>query len=301
MTDRYDIIGDIHGHADELEALLAKLGYMDKGGTFHPPGGRRAVFRGDYIDRGPKIHRVLEIVRSMVETGSAFAILGNHEVNALRYHHAGSDGEPLRPHTPKYRSQHLATLEQIAVPFPDYWQSCLEWFARLPLWLDFGGFRVVHAAWDEAAMAVLRDARPLTGSILERFSIKGTTDYESINRLINGPEAPLLNGASVAVKGTFRKEVRVRWWSTHTPATARDAIYPSDASMPAAPIAHPEIAGYPEDAPPDFFGHYAVPISEAIAASNAACLDFGIGKNGTIGAYRWDGEPQISAEKLLWQ
>ena len=156
MTKSYDIIGDIHGHADALEALLTKLGYEECSGAFgafRHPGGRCVVFLGDYIDRGPKIRRVLEIVRSMVEAGSALAILGNHEVNALRYHAVGSKGSPLRPHSPKNRSQHLATIDQLADPDPEQWRGWLEWFARLPLWLDLGGFRVVHAAWDEVAIA----------------------------------------------------------------------------------------------------------------------------------------------------
>ena len=38
----YDIIGDIHGHADKLESLLAKLGYRNRNGCWrHPSGGRR--------------------------------------------------------------------------------------------------------------------------------------------------------------------------------------------------------------------------------------------------------------------
>ena len=52
MTDGYDIIGDIHGHADQLEALLSELGYRPSGGAHRHPH-RQAVFVGDLIDRGP--------------------------------------------------------------------------------------------------------------------------------------------------------------------------------------------------------------------------------------------------------
>ncbi len=48
-TDQYDIIGDIHGQADALLALLAKLGYQQQGGTWRHPE-RRVVFVGDFID-----------------------------------------------------------------------------------------------------------------------------------------------------------------------------------------------------------------------------------------------------------
>src|SRR5205807_1986313 len=66
----YDLIGDIHGHADELVQLLDVLGYEKGGGVYHHPD-RRLIFLGDFIDRGPQIRRVLEIVRPMVEAGHA--------------------------------------------------------------------------------------------------------------------------------------------------------------------------------------------------------------------------------------
>ena len=69
--NKYDIIGDIHGHADELQALLEILGYQQGS---HPEG-RKVIFLGDYIDRGPKIREVLETVRGMVDAGQALAIL----------------------------------------------------------------------------------------------------------------------------------------------------------------------------------------------------------------------------------
>jgi hypothetical protein len=72
----YDLIGDIHGHHDKLTALLHKLGYLPHDGSFHHPEGRKVIFLGDYIDRGPKIRETLETVRTMVETGNALAILG---------------------------------------------------------------------------------------------------------------------------------------------------------------------------------------------------------------------------------
>ena len=51
----FDIIGDIHGHADKLEELLNNLGYSKLHGVYQHPDNRKVVFLGDYIDRGPKI------------------------------------------------------------------------------------------------------------------------------------------------------------------------------------------------------------------------------------------------------
>ena len=68
----FDIIGDIHGCFDELIELLGKLGYLlarDERGSFvvSHPTGRRVVFLGDLVDRGPKIAEVLQLVRSNLE------------------------------------------------------------------------------------------------------------------------------------------------------------------------------------------------------------------------------------------
>lgn len=81
-----DLIGDIHGHADELIELLEKLGYS-KQGTHYAHPKRKVLFVGDYIDRGPKIRETLEIVKQMADNGSAIALMGNHEYNALCFHY----------------------------------------------------------------------------------------------------------------------------------------------------------------------------------------------------------------------
>ncbi|RCJ21980.1 polynucleotide kinase-phosphatase [Nostoc minutum NIES-26] len=99
----FDIIGDIHGCCDELEALLQQLGYEKGRGageqgsrgeelsapswdypTYHHPEGRRAVFLGDLVDRGPRILDTVKLVRNMVNAGTAFCVPGNHENKLLR-------------------------------------------------------------------------------------------------------------------------------------------------------------------------------------------------------------------------
>jgi protein phosphatase len=83
----FDIIGDIHGCADELQTLLAKLGYRiewsddrgDRTVTVTPPEGRKVVFVGDLVDRGPNAPDVLRIAMSMTAAGTAYAVQGNHD------------------------------------------------------------------------------------------------------------------------------------------------------------------------------------------------------------------------------
>jgi protein phosphatase len=89
-----DIIGDVHGCAAELLTLLSGLGYTRRPGTvaFTHPGGRRAVFVGDLVDRGPYVVDVLRIVLAMREAGAALLVIGNHDHKFLRW----LRGRPVR-------------------------------------------------------------------------------------------------------------------------------------------------------------------------------------------------------------
>ena len=81
----FDIIGDVHGCYDELVQLLGTLGYViADDGTVAPPAGRKAVFLGDLVDRGPKIPQVLKLVMGMVHAGAALCVPGNHDMKLLR-------------------------------------------------------------------------------------------------------------------------------------------------------------------------------------------------------------------------
>lgn len=90
----FDIIGDVHGCCDELEALLEQLGYvagvrmagpaLSGGLVFAHPAGRKAVFVGDLVDRGPRVLDVVRIVHYMVQQGSGLCVPGNHDMKLLR-------------------------------------------------------------------------------------------------------------------------------------------------------------------------------------------------------------------------
>jgi protein phosphatase len=82
----FDIIGDVHGCYDELATLLAQLGYTPRveDGVLHHPKGRKAVFLGDLVDRGPNVPDVLRLVMRMVAAGTALCVPGNHDVKLLK-------------------------------------------------------------------------------------------------------------------------------------------------------------------------------------------------------------------------
>jgi polynucleotide kinase-phosphatase len=82
----FDIIGDVHGCFDELVELLKTLGYgVDESEfKFQPPNGRKLIFVGDLVDRGPKIAQVLKLAMNAVESGAALCVPGNHDIKLMR-------------------------------------------------------------------------------------------------------------------------------------------------------------------------------------------------------------------------
>lgn len=81
----FDIIGDVHGCYDELIVLLGMLGYTEQpGGAWRHPEGRKLVFLGDLVDRGPKIPWVVRLVMESVNAGTALCVPGNHDIKFMR-------------------------------------------------------------------------------------------------------------------------------------------------------------------------------------------------------------------------
>jgi hypothetical protein len=302
----YDFIGDIHGHADELVELLHALGYRPDGGVYAHPH-RRVVFLGDYIDRGPKIPQTLAIVRGMVERGTALAILGNHEFNALCYATAdpARPGEFLRRHTAKNAHQHRATLDQLdPAELADY----VAWFRTLPVWLDLGQVRAVHACWDEQAMALVSHGLGRNGGMTPAFlaaaSDPGDELYAATEILLKGKEVPLPAGVSfLDPDGHERTSMRTRWYRPADGTRYREYAFYSfpvdvDHHLPAEVVA--AARPYPADAPPVFVGHYWLTGKHPeLLAPNVACLDYSVAKGGFLCAYRWDGEQTLDPARLL--
>ena len=87
-TGPFDVIGDVHGCFDELRQLLDRLGYqLDITGELwriSHPQGRKLVFVGDLVDRGPRIPEVLRLVMAAVNSGNGFCVAGNHDVKLVK-------------------------------------------------------------------------------------------------------------------------------------------------------------------------------------------------------------------------
>ncbi len=304
--DAFDVIGDIHGQHDKLVGLLTLLGYRDSAGTWCHPG-RTAIFVGDLIDRGPKQLETVDLVRRMVESGSAQCVLGNHEFNAVAWVTPDPDrpGKFLRDHhKPGNRAQHQAFLD--VVEGTHLQKDITDWFKTLPLWLDLPGLRVVHACWHQESMDILLPLlgphQTLTAEAILLGNRKADPVYEAIEVVCKGPEIALPAGLSLKDgEGKVRHEVRVRWWLPEADTFRQAAIVPpgSESAVPDAPLP-PEWKGHPYTGPPVLFGHYWFSGEPTVISPHFACLDYSVARDGPLVAYRWDGEAELSSKKMVW-
>ena len=306
----YDVIGDIHGHAGHLVALLRKLGYRERGGAWrHPDPGRTAIFVGDFIDRGPGQLAAIGIVRGMLDAGSAQAVMGNHEFNAVAWHtpHPHEPDRHLRKRSGKNRDQHAAFLGETEHD-PALHQELVDWFLTLPLWLDLPGLRVVHACWSPAHVASLQPlllpGNRLDLALVAAASCPGTMEYDAIETLLKGPELELPPGHSfVDPGGVERTKVRLRWWdataSTYRQAGIANGVKSHD--LPELPIPPGRLAGYGGQAgdKPVLFGHYWESGTPRVQSPTAACVDYSACKGGPLVAYHWQGEAELRDEHFI--
>ena len=144
-----DIIGDVHGQFEALQNLLHYLGYTPDG---RHPQGRKIVFVGDLVDRGPDSPAVLQWFKEAHTAGNAFMVLGNHELNLLTGEAKDGSGW-FFTHRYEHDSRNYAPWRKL----PDCRHAeFLDLLARQPLVLQRGDLRIVHAAWLPDAIEKIR-------------------------------------------------------------------------------------------------------------------------------------------------
>ena len=306
----YDIIGDVHGHADKLEGLLRKMDYKFIDGTWQHPE-RKAIFVGDLIDRGPRQVDSVMIAKRMVEAGHAYIVMGNHEFNAIAYAtpHPNKPGDFLRTHWGKLgrknRKQHKAFLTAVG-KYSVRHKELITWFKTIPLWLDLGELRIIHACWDLKSMKGLKSKlgpnHTVTDELMVTMSTKGHQDYHDLEILIKGPEIEMPDGFKYKDKDEIvRNSARYAWWDPEASTFDVAARIPDNCKavdgtpfpqLPAVPIpsGNPEPYG---DTIPLFFGHYWCTDEDEIISDHAMCVDYSAGKGGPLKAYRWNGESKL--------
>ncbi|SMO38986.1 Calcineurin-like phosphoesterase [Saccharicrinis carchari] len=301
----YDIIGDVHGNATELEQLLPMLGYKQIYGIWRHTR-RKAVFVGDFIHRGPNSRRVLEIVKDMVKYGFAHAILGNHELYAIFHLSKNKDGKPFK----KISDSSKKMAEQLKSEFhgeEKLLKKYIKWMRTLPIHLDFGAFRVVHAYWNDdyariiaqhrtegsfskKALAYMADSRHPLGNAVEK-STKGIE--------FNLPKDLIIKDSDNNRRGSFR----IGWWKPAENKTFRELAYGNKFTLPDYTIPRQILfpyKWYSEKEPMVFFGHYCMDKNNMVVRNNICCVDACAANGGTLAAYCWQGETEMDANHLVF-
>lgn len=298
-------IGDIHGHAEKLKALLTKLGFTLKGGVYTHPV-HRIVFVGDLVDRGPGQIETIMIVRRMIDAGIAQAVMGNHELNAIAWYLPRPD-EPdvyLRKRSEKNRHQHAAFLAETEHD-PELHKSLVDWFLTLPLWIETEHYRVVHACWHpgyiEALKGILVGGTHLNYELVGKAARKGHFEFTAVEALLKGMEADLPEGVLFYDKeNNPRTATRVTWWDTSVTTYREAAVIARSErdTMPDTPVPADRLVGYTNDKPL-FIGHYWRNGPCELLSPYIACVDYSAGKGGPLVAYRWDGEKELDAKNFI--
>ena len=155
-----DIIGDIHGEYGALVKLLIHLGYKSNGDH---PNGRKVVFVGDYVDRGPDSPKVLALIQRWIGSGRAVGILGNHEINLLRNDPKEGSGwyfdSEDKTHPTKFGHHHRPdSVER---------KDIVDFVSSLPIGLERKDLRVIHAVWNGSIVDQIRGVK--IGGIVDEF------------------------------------------------------------------------------------------------------------------------------------
>ena len=306
----YDLIGDVHGCGRSLARLLEQMGYRQQSGVWRHPQ-RMALFLGDLIDRGPRIREALHMVHAMVDAGQALCIMGNHEYNALGWYTEAppsSERRHVREHTPRHERLLQQTFRQLE-NHPSDWRDFLDWFQQMPLFIDAGRFRLVHACWDDNLIAALKADYP-DGRIDRDFvvasAVPGSFANRVFERLLRGTDLRLPQGLTLtSEEGFTRAYFRTKFWEDD-PQTYGDVVFQPDAlpdnvaSLPLTPTDKGRLLQYGLDEPMLFVGHYWRRGRPAPLRPNLACLDYSAVMYGKLVAYRLDDEMQIDPNKFVW-
>ncbi len=196
----FDLIGDVHGCFDELCELLRDLGYTIErphaaasatGEAFvvTPPPGRRALFLGDLVDRGPASNLVLRLAMDMVDAGVALCVPGNHEAKLLRW----LQGKSVKP-----THGTGATIEQLSTESEAFRQRCATFIDGLVshFVLDGGALVVAHAG-------MRADLQGRASGKVREFALYGETtgEVDEFGLPVRYPWARDYEGRAVVVYG----------------------------------------------------------------------------------------------------
>lgn len=295
----YDIIGDVHGYHLELQKLLIKLDYTLINGVWTHMH-RIAVFVGDFIIKGPNSRGVIRIIKDMVNAGTAFAILGNHEINVIMYFTYNNDGSPINtPHN------NISLLEQFSSEYIENQDALIrdvKWLRTLPLYLDLKELRVVHAYWNDEHILKLNHL--YKNGRLRKKRLKEIIDpksplHRATMQTIKGIELPQIQNGIVH-RNNRRNRHKIKWWKkkNYKRALRSNPYFSFTTGLNLKELAS-NYTSYPMNAPPLFIGHYNIESDNFILAPNICCVDVSITKKGRLAAYRFSREEKLDENNLV--
>jgi protein phosphatase len=243
----FDLIGDVHGCADELDELLGRLGYApDEAGVWRHPEGRKAVFLGDLVDRGPSVPDVLRIAMGMVKAGTALCVPGNHDEKLLRWlrgkkvrmaHGLERTVEQLEGETPEFRFDVTAFLDGLVSHYVLDGGRLVAAHAGMKQEMQgrasgrvrsFALYGETTGEMDEFGLPVRLDwAADYRGSAMVVYGHTPVAEPRWLNRTINIDTGCVFGGALTALRYPERELVSVPAREVYA-GTVRNFLAPAD-------------------------------------------------------------------------
>jgi hypothetical protein len=201
--------------------------------------------------------------------------------------------------------EHREFLRQVGIDSPLY-KELIAWFATLPPVLDLGDIRLCHAWWNPEGIDLIKAAQGSKGKLDESFLLasyrKRSSPWEAMEFVTKGYEISLPGGDSFLDHNDVpRKEIRVRWWDDRAISYRIAALVPESERNRIPDIPLPDgIKLGAVGAVPTFVGHYWLTGKPGVQNGTTAVLDYGAAISGPLVGYRWDGEPVLSDNNLVW-
>ncbi len=282
---------------------MEKLGYHG----FSHMDGRKIIFLGDFIDRGAEHVKTLSLVRGLVESGVARAVMGNHEFNAICYAKKAKSGY-IRAHTPENTGEMALFLAEYPFREKDF-NEAINWFSALPVYIETPDFRVVHACWHQPSIKAVTPhlktkTRQIRTSGYNAYA-QGASNafYRAARVLLRGVDYDLPKGTYVIDSmGRQRPKSRLLWWENAAAACPNDLLEKGGTAPPLAKSSAREVFRLKKQfeyaaGKPVFVGHYNIPATPYLTSPRVACVNF----KGHLVAYRWhEGDKTLQPDRFVY-
>ncbi len=297
-----DFIGDIHGYYDNLQELLTKLNYKstNKIWSHH---NNKALFLGDFINRGENSKKTLELIKNMVDNNYAYAILGNHELYFLEYYYSLKHKRKT-----KLSQAHINQIKNVFSEFDNANEidNYAKWLSSLPLYYDFKKIRAVHAYWSNKNIYRISKRlknETINNKISKEIFKEKSKFSKAVWQTVKGVEFKIPRLAYKKYPKINQSNFRIKWWLNYKDKTLKKISFDSRISLPNIPITTKNVRKYQiykSDEPILMFGHYCQNKLKPIQRANICCLDGCIAGDGKhILSYRWSGEKKLKSENII--